>query len=102
MMCKKPFMRTANINKAQALRCPDGLKEATPFGCGQCLPCRINAARVWTHRLLLEGAVNEESCFVTLTYEDMPEDGDVSKVTLQKFIKRLRRNHYEKIRMFGS
>lgn len=81
---------------------------ATAFPCGQCLHCRINKAREWTHRLLLEQMVHPSSCFVTLTYDDehLPDDNSVSKVELQKFLKRLRRKTYAgydftKIRYFG-
>lgn len=66
---------------------------ALVFGCGQCLPCRINRRRIWTHRLMLESMMHEGSCFVTLTYDDahIPSDGSLSPRLMQLWIKKLRR-----------
>lgn len=75
MLCKHPF-----------------IKGDTVFPCGQCIPCRINRRRLWTHRIVLEALKHEHSVFVTLTYnpENYPSDGSVNPRTLQLFIKRLR------------
>lgn len=51
MLCKKPYMAGT-----------------LPFGCGQCLPCRINKRRTWQIRMMLEAVKNAHSAFVTLTY----------------------------------
>lgn len=47
-----------------------------PFGCGQCLPCRINRARIWQHRIMLEAKYHTSSIFLTITYDDehLPRD----------------------------
>lgn len=69
--------------------------------CRQCLFCRINAARVWAHRIILESRAHDQVSFLTLTYrdEELPvsvlEDGGPGLPTLRKedcsgFIKRLR------------
>lgn len=65
------------------------------FGCGKCLPCRINQRRVWAHRIMLEQMYNDESCFVTLTYDDknMPAGMSLRKKDLQDWLKRLRRGY---------
>jgi len=75
VLCKKPFVQIA-----------------TPFPCGQCLPCRINRRRLWTHRIMLESLKHAKNCFVTLTYspEELPEDLSVSPEDLRNFFKRLR------------
>lgn len=77
MLCKKPF------NK-------DGLR----FGCGQCLPCRINKRRQWTNRLLLEATQYEKNAFVTLTYSEVPLCDSLCKRHVQLFLKRLRKYVY--------
>lgn len=77
MMCSKPFRQ--------------GIVE---FGCGQCLPCRINRRRMWTARLVLEATQHQHSAFLTLTYNDenLPEGGTLVPRHLQLYLKRLRRS----------
>ncbi|UOF77149.1 replication associated protein [Microviridae sp.] len=61
------------------------------YGCGQCMPCRINKGREWTARLLLERNEHRDSCFVTLTIDEVHLRGrDLCKRSLQLFLKRLR------------
>lgn len=76
MLCKKPYV-----------------KGDCTFPCGQCLPCRINRRRLWTHRLMLEAIKHESSSFITLTYSDenLPEGGTLQPRDAQLFLKRLRR-----------
>lgn len=74
------------------------------YGCGQCIPCRINRARLWSSRLLLEMTQHQASFFCTLTYDDehLPKDGNLSVRDLQLFMKRLREfRSEEKIRFFA-
>lgn len=75
---------------------------ALGFGCGQCLPCRINRRRVWTHRIMLESFCHSESCFLTLTYapEYLPKDGNLQPKHLSLFLRRLRRS-IPKLRYFA-
>lgn len=74
-MCAKPFRQ--------------GVAE---FGCGQCLPCRINRRRTWAARLMLEATQHEHSLFVTLTYasEWLPAGGTLVPRDVQLYLKRLR------------
>lgn len=80
MLCKKPYTtQTGEI-----------------YGCGQCLPCRINRRKVWVHRIQLEEKLHERNAFVTLTYDDkslpIQRNGKATldKRHLQLFIKILR------------
>jgi len=73
-------------------------------GCGQCLPCRYNKRRVWTHRIMLEQSLWENNAFVTLTYSDekLPVGGTLVPSHLSLFLKRLRYAIApERIRFFG-
>jgi len=74
-MCKKPFV-----------------KGITPYPCGQCLPCRLNRRRLWTHRLLLEQRCHEFSSFFTPTYNDesLPVDGSLNPEHTRLWLMRLR------------
>lgn len=78
------------------------------YGCGQCMPCRVNSRRVWTHRIMLEVTQHPVNSFWTLTYSDenMPRTKDnletLNAEHLTTFIKRLRHHHLpEKLRYFN-
>lgn len=81
MLCADPF------------RSPSGV-----FGCGQCMPCRINRRRLWTGRLVLEASMHQSSTFATLTYAEDP--GTLVPDHLRLFIKRLRKAGH-KVRYYG-
>lgn len=83
MLCKNPFLQ--------------GL---LAFGCGQCLPCRMNRRRLWTHRMMLETYVHPHSSFVTLTYapENIPEGGTLDPQHYRDWLKKLR--HLTKVRYY--
>lgn len=97
MLCKNPYFK--------------GLQAC---GCGQCLPCRINRRRGWTHRLMLEARGSATAAFVTLTYADselhivdedswcgnQPAVPDLSPDDAQKFLKRFRKAVKVPIRFF--
>ncbi|UIB81457.1 replication initiator protein [Flyfo microvirus Tbat2_151] len=38
------------------------------YPCGQCMPCRVNKRREWTHRIMLEASLRSDNAFITLTY----------------------------------
>lgn len=69
------------------------------YGCGQCLPCRVNHRRTWTHRITLEASQYKDNSFWTVTYSDdkLPVT-DTGQPTLNPkdftdFLKRLRYYH---------
>lgn len=109
MRCSQPFMRDhkGKVRKINALTQEQRL-DMTPFPCGWCLPCRINRARMWQHRIMLESRSHHKNTFVTLTYEDgkvpFNDNADLIlyKPDLQDYIKRLRkRRPNERIRYFA-
>lgn len=63
-------------------------------GCGNCLGCRADQARDWTHRILNEADMHDYSWFATLTYneEHCPENHQLNPSHLRRFFKALRRN----------
>lgn len=84
MLCKNPYVRGGKA-----------------FGCGQCLPCRFDKARIWTHRIMLEAYQHKENCFLTLTYKD-DEKINLDPEDLKNFLKRLRKDVYpHKIRYYA-
>lgn len=76
MLCKRPFFGQKGV-----------------FGCCQCLPCRVNRLRTWTHRILLEQRVHDKSSFITLTYDNdhLPAGGTLVPRHAQLWLKRLRK-----------
>lgn len=91
MKCRNPF-----------------IKDGMAYGCGQCMPCRVNKRRIWSFRIVLESMMYENNVMLSLTYDDehLPrsEDGRgilVSK-DMQDFLKRYRKAvEPERIRYFG-
>lgn len=73
--------------------------------CGQCKECRIRYATSWAVRCVLESQKYKENVFLTLTFNDehLPFSRSLDKKTLQKFLKRFRKQVYPvKIRFFAS
>lgn len=85
------------------------VNELVMINCGKCLGCRMDYAKTWANRCMLEAKQFKENYFVTLTYDDAhlhtveyidEETGEKSiKGTLypkdlQDFFKKLRR-HWE-------
>lgn len=113
VLCRRPFIRVRDglSSKVRVYRPDIDVKEGLPFGCGQCLACRINKRRQWTLRLLLEYTQHEKGTFCTLTYspENLPlhpddtdgSQGVLCKRDVQLFLKRLRKRFPDdKIRFY--
>lgn len=77
-----------------------------PFGCGQCLPCRINKRRVWSLRMAVEYMATGKGLFITLTYSDenlplsLSGHGTLCKRDVQLFMKRFRKAVGKEVRYF--
>lgn len=75
--------------------------------CGKCWGCRLERARQWAIRCMHENQMHEESCFITLTYNDahMTYGGNTTGTLypkdLQLFLKRLRKKYGSKIKFFA-
>lgn len=70
--------------------------------CGQCIGCRLEKSRQWAMRCVHENRMHEESCFLTLTYDDkcLPKGNTLVKRDLQLFMKRLRKAYADKVIRF--
>lgn len=60
--------------------------------CGQCRGCRLDRSREWAIRCVHEASLHERSCFVTLTYAELPTGGSLELRDWQLFAKRVRKN----------
>lgn len=80
MLCRKPYS-----------------KRGASFGCGQCMPCRINRRRIWAHRIILEALVSPSASFLTMTYDDehLPDGGSLELSHVQLYWKSLRERGYK-------
>ena len=102
MMCANPYLRNPFGVKPKDRSNHIVRQDSTPFPCGQCLSCRINKAREWKIRILLEQTVHKTSAFVTLTYDDesLPRFNSLEPFHLTKFFKDFR-YRYGKFRYFA-
>ena len=61
--------------------------------CGRCIGCKLDRSRQWAVRLMHEAEMHEDSCFLTLTYDDahLPDDRSLHVDHFQRFMKRYRK-----------
>lgn len=70
--------------------------------CGKCLACKINYARNWASRCVLEASSYTDNWFLTLTYDDDHiGNNQLDRRDMQLFLKRLRKKLGDGIRFFG-
>lgn len=91
MLCRDPF-----------------IKNGAAYGCGRCMPCRVQRRRLWGHRIMLETYLQKDNAFLTLTYNDtwVPRNAAGEQILeprhLQLYMKRLRKElHPTRIRFYG-
>lgn len=81
------------------------LTDPVEIPCGRCVGCRLDFARQWSTRCVLEMAYHSYNYFVTLTYNESCCPRWLVKRDLQLFIKRLRQElgyqDNERIRYFA-
>lgn len=69
--------------------------------CGKCLACLSNKRTEWIFRLEQEYKFSSGALFVTLTYDEKHNPGELRKEDVQLFMKRLRkRNNGKRIRYY--
>lgn len=61
--------------------------------CGHCLGCRSDQARGWQIRIGHEAHMAPSTFMLTLTYEEVPENGSLDPEDLRLFWRRLRRRY---------
>lgn len=77
------------------------LKDPISLPCGVCVGCRMDKAKEWTERLVLESKDYPDNVwFITLTYDDAHAK-PIEKRDLQLFFKRLRKYTGRKFRYFA-
>lgn len=104
MLCSRPYLKApSGFSKDAVILSEDARLASTPFPCGRCMSCKINKARMWSHRILLEANEYDFSSFVTLTYDDkhLPDPPHVRVTHLQNFLKRLRNRSGRRFRYYG-
>lgn len=71
--------------------------------CGKCEICRTEKSKEWATKAWCEGQMWENSCFITLTYdnEHLPEDRKLHRTHIQKFWKDLRYHLYKETKTAG-
>lgn len=77
--------------------------ELLKLPCGQCIGCRLERSRQWAMRCVHELEYHNDSCFITLTYNDkyLPKYRSLSLDDFQLFMKRFRKKFKDKkIRFF--
>lgn len=75
IVCKAPYISKDGII------CP----------CGKCVSCLINKRKKWVLRMVIEAKAHQHNVFLTLTYKDMPDGGNLVPTHLEKYWKRLRK-----------
>lgn len=66
--------------------------------CGQCIGCRLEYSRSWAVRIMDENEMHDESFSAMLSYTDdyLPDNNSLRPRDTQLFIKRLRKDVYER------
>jgi hypothetical protein len=89
-----PCGTTENGKQNYIFHRPKNFKgETIEVACGRCVSCQLDKSKEWATRCVHEAQMNEENCFITLTYADehLPENGTLVKEHYRLFIRRLRR-----------
>ena len=108
MPCNRPQSAWRGLGGRLVWSREKALNHAAPvvIPCGKCWGCRVDKKRSWALRIHCEAMMHDENCFVTLTYRDEPYGGSLCKPHMDKFLKNLRNQlwnkHKLKIRFFQT
>lgn len=111
MTCFHPLkgFRSKTLNdsgkRAVVFKSSEALNSALPLAvpCGQCRGCRTDRSGQWAIRLMHEAKTHDQSCFLTLTFDDanVPADYSVRLRDVQLFMKKLRKRAKCAVRFFA-
>lgn len=93
MPCYHPLEAWQRGAAAPLFRLPGGFGyRRLELPCGQCVGCRLERSRQWAVRCVHEAQMHDESCMLTLTYDEshLPSDLSLCHRDFQLFLKRLR------------
>ncbi|WNK13412.1 MAG: replication initiator protein [Microvirus sp.] len=98
MPCTSPLAAFALAGGGISFRERGDITGDIKLPCGQCTSCRLARASAWSLRLMHEATDHDESCFLTLTYDDahLPPRGSLQYRDVQLFLKRLRKHIHPK------
>ena len=94
--------KRVDLYSARSLQARYGADSVLPLPCGTCLACRINHAKEWAVRCVLESLYHEDNYFITLTYDvdHLPADGYLHRDHIRKFQKAVW-SKFPGVRFFG-
>ncbi|AXL14567.1 replication initiator protein [Microviridae sp.] len=68
--------------------------------CGSCMQCKVKHSLDWAVRCSNEMQTHETSCFITLTYKDLPENGNLNHDHFKAFMDKLKKRLGKQPRYF--
>lgn len=79
--------KRVDLYSAKQLQYRYGADSVIAVPCCSCLACRINYAKEWAVRCVLESLYHEENYFITLTYdnEHLPDNGLINREHMREF-----------------
>ena len=92
MACYKPLKGYITPSGGFSFARKESTGQLTRVPCGRCIGCRLDRSRDWAVRCMHEAHLQDENCFITLTYapEHLPGDLSLNHEHFQKFMRDLR------------
>ena len=97
----KMLPKRVDLSSMKQLQARYGHGSIIPLPCGSCLACRINHAKEWAVRCVLESVYHSDNYFITLTYDDEHiGDGLLHREHIRAFQKKVW-SKFPGVRFFG-